>query len=103
MAAFNPSLHPRVPSGAGGGEFTAKGSAPAPSKKPGKNGGRYTKAQMADLQSLQKQHNAGAKLTKAQAHALHTAHQLHMQHVAAAKGKAKAKAAPKAKRAAKKK
>lgn len=85
MAAFNSALHPRVKAGStGGGQFTAKGSAPAPSKKPAKNGSRYTKAQFAQLQSLQKQHAAGKKLTRAQAHALHTAHALHMQHVKAA-------------------
>lgn len=94
MAAFNSALHPRVPKGAaGGGEF-AKGSAPPPSKKAGKNGSRYSKKQFGQLQSLEKQHQAGKKLTAKQAHALHVAHELHMQHVKAVKAR-KPKAAAK--------
>lgn len=93
MAAFNPSLHPRAAAGsAGGGQFTARGSAPAPSKKPGRNGSRYTRTQFAQLRSLSGQHAAGARLTARQAHALHVAHELHLAHEKAA---SKAKAAPK--------
>lgn len=78
--AFNSALHPRVAKGnAGGGQF-AKGSSPAPSKQPTKNGSRYSKKQFSQLQSLQKQHAAGKKLTAKQAHALHVAHELHLAH-----------------------
>lgn len=90
--SFNPALHPRVPKGAaGGGQFgTAKGKAPAPSKQPSKKtGNRYTKTQFKQLQSLERQHQAGKNLTAAQAHSLHEAHVLHEQHVANQRAAAK--------------
>lgn len=127
MAGFNSSLHPHVPAGsASGGQFAPKAASskkttakPAAKKKPaarkgvgtakgkapqktGKNG-QYTPAQFRELQSLQRQHAKGKKLTAAQAKALHTAHELHLAHLrhegkAAAvkvKGAVRRKAAPK--------
>lgn len=97
--SWNAALHPRAPKGAAGGGQFAKGSAPAPSKTASKKtGGRYSKKQFGELQSLQKQHASGKKLTARQAHALHVAHELHLQHEAHVKA---AKAAPKRKAAAK--
>ena len=90
--AFNPALHPHAPAGTpAGGQFTvAKGGSPAPSKKPAKNGSRYSKQQFTQLQSLQKQAASGKKLTAKQAHALHVAHELHLQHEAAVTARPKA-------------
>lgn len=101
---WNSALHPRAAKGAAGGGQFAKGSAPAPAKKPAGNGSRYTGRQFGQLQSLQKQHAAGKKLTARQAHALHQAHVLHEQHLAAVAARAKAatarpKAIPKAAKA----
>lgn len=89
---WNSALHPRAAKGAAGGGQFAKGSAPAPSKKPAGNGSRYTGKQFGQLQSLQKQHAAGKKLTAKQAHALHAAHALHEQHLAAVAAAARPKA-----------
>lgn len=106
MAGFSSALHPRVPAGSSaGGQFgtraaakagaakakpptkkaagrkpvppAAKGKAP---QKPGRSG-QYSKTQFAQLQSLQRQHARGRRLTAMQAKALHTAHVLHLAHV----------------------
>jgi hypothetical protein len=107
--AFNSALHPHVPAGSpAGGQFAAssKGSSKSTAKTSGKSGtkttakrapaktatggaplpgrsgkgGRYTPAQFAELQQLQKQAAGGKKLTAKQAHALHVAHELHVGH-----------------------
>jgi len=97
---WNPALHPRVSAGAaGGGQFTTGGGSKSAAKKPaakpaatakgrtpsapGKNG-RYTRKQFSELQSVLQQHQRGAKLTTAQAHAEHVAHELHLEHERAA-------------------
>lgn len=91
--SWNPALHPRVSAGnTGGGQFAAGGSKGAPGKPakpatakgrtpagPGKNG-RYTKKQFGELRSVLQQHQRGANLTRAQAHAEHVAHELHLEH-----------------------
>lgn len=95
--SWNSALHPRAPKGGPAGGQFAKGSAPAPSKKPAANGSRYSKKQFGQLKSLNRQHAGGKKLTGKQAHALHVAHELHLAHEQALAAKAKAaKAAPKA-------
>lgn len=90
--AWNSSLHPRVPSGAGGGQFTTGGSKGSAKAAPaGKKTAPKPAAKKESLASIAKKRAAGKKLTPAELHQWHLAHVAHVSHVAAVKARTAAK------------